>query len=489
MASSDPYLALDIGAGNGRAILGLLDDDRIELHELHRFENKPVLLNGTLYWDLLSLWDNVLYSLKKAASSGFSCLAGIGIDAFNCDFGLLDRGGNLLGNPISYRDRGSASVLGCIEEKIGEDELYHITGIGFNSITALARFVYLKETFGKWYLDNAAHYLPLPDLFRFYLTGHAQSDETILWGSQLVDIRTRLWHDRLIDLFEIPHTLLPDIVRPGTVTGALTDEIREMTGMKNTPLIAVAGHDTISASIAHTDRAQEAAFVSIGTWSILGVLLGKPETGPEAHRSGFLNEIAVDSILFARNLMGFYVLEGLIRSWKMRGIETDYERLIEEARHAPEFALSIDVNDPIFFSAVNMEDTLNTYLHTSGQKATEQIGVLVRSILESLAVSYARAVEDLGEIFGTRVARLTVLGGGGRNRLLCQMIADAADTTTVTGPAEATVIGNIVTQARATGRLQSMNALHTIMANSSEQTVFKPRNHSVWKKYVKRRGV
>ena len=489
MASSNAYLALDIGAGTGRAILGVLKDNRIELQEIHRFENKPIRLNGTLYWDLLFMWDNMLYSLKKVAASGAVRLSGIGIDTFNCDFGLLDRRGNLLSNPFSYRDQGSASALEYIKEGIDEQELYEITGAGYMSITALVRFMYMKKTFGPWYLDNAATYLPLSDLFRSFLTGSKDSEETILWGSQLVDIRTRQYNSKLIDLFDIPRGLLPDIVEPGTVCEGLKDSLKQATGIGDTPVIAVAGHDTLSASVAYTDRAADAAFVSIGTWSILGVLLPSPETGPEAFRKGFLNEIGVHSILFAKNLMGFYMLEALIRTWKVCGADTSYERLIEEAKKAPPFALFIDVNDPVFFSAVQMEETLGSYLHASGQSVSNEIGILVRSILESMAVSYALTISDLEEMLGAGIARLTVLGGGVRNDLLCQMIADAADVEVVAGSAEATVMGNIGMQVIATGAADSIQALSPIMESSSAGKMYTPKNHDAWNEMASERKV
>lgn len=482
MASSDAYLALDIGAGNGRAILGMLQDNRIELQEIHRFENKPIMLNGTLYWDLLFLWDNILHSLKKVAASGIKRLSGIGIDTFNCDFGLLDPRGNLLLNPLSYRDQGSASALDYIKERIDEQELYEITGIGYMTITALVRLIYIQKTFGPWHLDNAATYLPLSDLFRSFLTGSKDSEETILWGSQLVDIRTRQYNSELIDLFNIPRGLLPDMVEPGTVCVGLKESLKQTTEIGDTPVIAVAGHDTISASVAFGDRAADAAFVSIGTWSILGVLLPTPETGIEAFRKGFLNEIGVHSILFAKNMMGFYMLEALIRAWRVRGADSSYERLIEEAIKAPPFALFIDVNDPVFFSAVHMEETLKSYLHASDQSVSHEIGTVVRSILESLAFSYALTISDLEEILGTVIARLTVLGGGVRNDLLCQMIADAADIEVAAGSAEATVMGNIGMQIIATGAADSMRALHSILGRSSAGKVYTPKNHDAWKK-------
>jgi len=480
MASSEAYLALDIGAGNGRAILGVLQDSRIELQEIHRFENKPIMLNGTLYWDFLFLWDNVLHSLKKVSTSGAGRLAGIGIDTFNCDFGLVDKRGNLISNPLSYRDQGSASALEHIKENIDEQELYEITGVGYMSITALVRFVFMRKTFGTWYLDNAATYLPLSDLFRSFLTGSRDSEETILWGSQLVDIHTRQYNSRLIELFNIPRELLPDMVEPGGLRGGLKDSLKQATGIGDTPVIAVAGHDTISASIAFADRAADAAFVSIGTWSILGVLLPKPETGAQAFSKGFLNETGVDGILFARNMMGFYLLEALIRTWRMRGNDTSYERLIEEARKAPAFALLVDVNDPVFFSAVHMEETLESYLAASGQHVSHEIGIMVRAILESLASSYALTISALEEILGTVIARLSVLGGGVRNGLLCQMIADAADVEVLSGSAEATVMGNIGMQVIATGAADSIQALQPIIERSSAGKIYTPKNHDTW---------
>ena len=488
MASSESYLALDIGAGNGRAMLGVRRANRIELQEIHRFENKPIMLNGTLFWDFLFLWDNILHSLKKVAVSGAGRLAGIGIDTFNCDFGLLDERGNLLSNPLCYRDQESLAALEYIREKIEEQELYEETGVGYLSITALVRFIYMKRTFGRWYLDNASTYLPLSDLFRFFLTGSRDSEKTILWGSQLVDIRTGQYNSRLIDLFNIPRKLLPDMVEPGTVCGMLKDSLRVDTGVGDVPVVAVAGHDTISASMAFFDRSADAAFVSIGTWSILGVLLPEPVTSPRAFSKGFLNEIGVQSIFFARNMMGFYILESLIRTWKVRGIEASYEWLIEEAAKTQPFRLRIDVNDPVFFSSTHMEETLGSYLATSKQRATHEVGILVRSILESLASSFAWTIMDLDEILETRITRLTVLGGGVRNALLCQMIADAANIGVVAGAAEATVMGNIGMQMVATGAADSIQSLQPVMERSFRGKMYTPENHEAWIERLKRKA-
>jgi rhamnulokinase len=487
MASSESYLALDIGAGNGRAMLGVLRDNRIELQEIYRFENKPIMLNGTLFWDFLFLWDNVLHSLKKVAISGAGRLAGIGIDTFNCDFGLLDERGNLLSNPLCYRDQASVAALEYIREKIEEQELYEETGVGYLSITALVRFMYMKKTFGRWYLDNASTYLPLSDLFRFFLTGSRDSEKTILWGSQLVDIRTGQYNSRLIDIFDIPRRLLPDMVEPGTVCGGLKDSLRMDTGLGDTPVVAVAGHDTISASMAFFERSADAAFVSIGTWSILGVILPEPVTSLQAFSKGFLNEIGVQSILFVRNLMGFYVLEALIRTWKVRVSETSYERLIEEAAEAQPFGLRIDVNDPVFFSSMHMEETISSYLASSKQRVTHEIGILVRSILESLASSFAWTIKDLNEILETRIARLTVLGGGVRNALLCQMIADAVNIEVVAGAAEATVMGNIGMQMVATGAADTIPSLQPVMECSSRGKIYTPGDHEAWIERLQRR--
>jgi sugar (pentulose or hexulose) kinase len=479
-SSSKPFLSLDIGAGSGRAFLGFINKEDFRIEEVHRFKNKPILLHGSLYWDLLFIWENILEALRKCAGWGNGELAGIGVDTWNLDFGLIDKNGMLLGNPISYRDQGNAEILSYFKDVIEEDELYRITGFGFSMISGLSRLLQLKKSGRNWLLDKAATYLPISDLLRFFLTGTSQAEATILWGSQLIDIRTRKWNEKLIKLFQIPTHILPEIVAPGTVTGNLTLEIQKHSGVNAVPVVAVAGHDTISAFAAFCTEDRNTAFLSVGTWSILGVLVRDPITNQEVMKGGFMNEIAVDSILLAKNMMGFYFLEALIRIWSLRGIDCSWESLIMRASHSPEFTLIIDVNDSVFFSSANMEDTLNEYLRETRQELTNDSGVLSRSIFESLAFSYRDAISDFERQVRINILSIVILGGGTKNRLLCQMIADAANIQVVTGPSEASVIGNLGLQALATGALNSMDNFHKLVQMSYSAKNYFPKESEKW---------
>jgi rhamnulokinase len=487
MEPTRPYLAFDIGAGNGRAFLCYVAHDTVKLQELHRFENKPVLLGGSLYWDLLRIWDNMLASLKKCLASGISGLAGIGIDTWNCDFGLLDKNGTLLGNPLSYRDQGPARTARLIREKIEEKELYRITGIGYNTITALSRFVYMNKYSKGLLKDVVNHYLPLPDLLKYFLSGVKQGEETVLWGSQLMDISTRTWSKELLQLFDIPTGILPQVIQPGTVAGETVPEIQESTGVSSAPVVAVASHDTISATLACFNREPEIAFVCAGTWSILGILVDHPIVSDEAFRNGFLNEIAFNSILFAKNMMGFYLLEELIKIWKIKGIDCSYGTLIERASSANQFTLFLDINDPVFFSLVNAEETVYDYLKKTGQEIIDDAGVLVRTMLESMALSYKEALSDLEVLTERKIRKLVLLGGGTKNKLLCQMTADACDVEVIAGPSEATVIGNLGMQALAVKQLDSVDKFHDLIKRSFPETKFTPVNPEGWSRYKQKR--
>jgi sugar (pentulose or hexulose) kinase len=486
MERIEPYLSFDIGAGSGRAFLGFIDSDVLEVEEIHRFENRPILMNGTLYWDFLFIWDNILEALKKCSASGIGDLAGIGIDTWNCDFGLVDENGVLISNPVSYRDQGPAEIVPFLRSKIVEKDLYGTTGIGYNTITALSRFVYMSRCGRKWQLDVSALYLPVADLLRYLLTGVKNAEETILWGSQLIDIRTRGWDKKLVELFDVPEGILPEVVPPCTVTGDLAPEIKKICGIKKAPVVAVAEHDTISAAVTVDAGSRNRALLCAGTWSILGKLLNQPETGKKAFEMGFLNELAVGSILFAKNMMGFYVLEGLIKEWSLKDIDCSYEALIKEAVNAPEFGLHIDVNDPVFFSPVSMEDMFRDYLRKSSQKG-DSTGKVVRSIFESLAFSYREAISSLEIITGEMIDELLILGGGAKNRLLCQMAADACGINVITGPTEATVVGNLGLQAVATGRLDSINVLHDLIKKSFPGTIYYPLSSKKWDKQEEKR--
>ena len=455
-----PYLALDIGAGSGRAMLGFPVDDCLEIREIHRFPNKPVPLGGVLYWDFLSLWDNVLEALKKCAAAGHTELKGIGIDAWNVDFGLVDRTGALLHNPVCYRHPASARVMTALEERIGAEELYGITGFGPSPISGLSRLLQFRQDHGEGFFAPVDRVLPMPDLLRFFLCGTRNAEETILWGTQLMDVRTRVMSSRLFDLFGIPARLFSAPVASGTVAGELLPGIAEHTGVRAAPVIAVAGHDTISALVPAVRAERGTALLCTGTWFILGRLFREPVTSGSALRRGFLNEIAVDGLtFFAKNMMGFYLLEDLIRRWRLTDPDCAYETLFREAADAPARGVAIDVNDPEFFSSTNAARSLAGYFARTGQPPSPARGAVVRGLLEGLADSCRAALADLEELTGEKAARVLVLGGGARNALLCRLIEEAVGCTVIAGPAEATVEGNIGMQMIARGERGSLKDL------------------------------
>ena len=321
MADNNPFLAFDLGAGSGRAFLGFYEKGKLGLEEVHRFRNNPILLGSTLYWDFLHIWDNILLSLKKCAHRGYEKLSGIGVNSWNCDFGLVDSRGMLLLNPISYRDPGIEGASETIREMIDEFDLYQLTGVGFNAITALSRFVEFRERGLDPLFDLAESYLPIPDLVRFFLSGVRNAEETILWGSQLVDLRTRQWSRELMKIASVDQRILPAIVEPATVTGALKEDLADLTGVTEAPIIAVAEHDTISATLSVYETEGKSVILSAGTWFIFGQLLKEPSATIRAFETQLLNETAYQSVFYARNLMGFYILENLMGYWRLEDEE------------------------------------------------------------------------------------------------------------------------------------------------------------------------
>jgi rhamnulokinase len=468
-----PFLAIDLGASSGRAVLGSFAAGRLVLTEVHRFENHAVRLQNTVFWDFLHLWSNVLAALSRCAGSSHVELAGLGVDSWNLDFGLVDESGMLLRNPVSYRDQNASWVAARIADRISEAELYEATGMPVLPITGLARLLQLQRGPSSGLIDLARWYLPIPDLVRYYLTGDASIEETVSWGTQLVNIRTRGWNERLIERFGIPKRLLPRLVAPGTVAGVLNPSVAATTGLEPCPVIAVAEHDTLSAVFAASVLDPDAAILSVGTWSILGALVREPILSPEAHDYGFMNELAVGGVFLAKNSMGFFILEELIRCWSAEGIECDYQELAELGRSARPGTLSIDPNDPVFFAPPNMRDALREYCAGTDQDSEAEVGAVVRALYEGLASSYADALVQLHRLLRRPVQRLVMVGGAVRNEWFVRMVAGACGVEVVAGPPEATVVGNLCAQGLAVGRVQEKD-LQAVLAGSFPVKTVRP---------------
>ncbi|MEU8222681.1 rhamnulokinase family protein [Kribbella sp. NPDC048915] len=439
--------AVDLGASSGRVMLGEVGPDVLRLRELNRFWNGPVRVRGRLHWDVIHLYRSILEGLQGAGE-----LDGIGIDSWAVDYGLLDRDGRLLGNPVHYRDSRTDGVMERVLSTIPAADLYAVTGLQqlpFNTIYQLA---------AEELPADAATLLMIPDLLSYWLTGAIGVERTNASTTQLYDVRAREWSDELLSRAGLPRRILPALREPGDVIGtALPDE----TGLEpGIPVIAVGSHDTASAVVAVPAVDDRFAYISSGTWSLVGLELDAPVLSAEARAENFTNEGGVDGrIRFLRNVMGLWILQECQRIWG----DDDLAGLLRRAADAPPFAVLIDPDASEFLAPGNMPALIEAQCRDTGQDVPRSRGAFVRCILESLALAYRRTLRAAQTIADRDVDVLHVIGGGSQNELLCQLTADACGVPVLAGPVEASALGNVLVQARALGEpfpdLGAMRAL------------------------------
>lgn len=466
------YLAADFGAGSGRVMAGTLDEGKLKLEEVHRFPNRQVRLGDHVYWDFPALFEEMKTGFRKAAQQGY-LVRGIGVDTWGVDFGLIDRQGNLLGNPVCYRDQRTDGMPEEVFRRIDERAHYACTGIQVMPINTLFQLYSMKAA-DDVRLQAAEHLLFMPDLFSFYLTGVANNEYCIASTSELLDARRRTWNKELIDELGLPDRLFGTIVAPGTVRGTLRPDIASETGLGEVDVIAVGSHDTASAVIAVPSSEPCKAFLSSGTWSLLGAEVDEPILTEQARTGGFTNEGGVGGkIRFLQNITGLWILQRLMAQWKARGEEPGYERLIAEATAAA-IRTVIDVDDKAFQNPDSMEKAIVDYCHSHDLPTPQSRGEFARCVIESLACRYKRGVDALNECLPAPVKQLHIIGGGCQNRLLNQLTANALGIPVYAGPVEATAIGNILVQAWAKGEISSLRELKEIVINSVEPQVYWP---------------
>ncbi len=476
------YLGLDLGAGSGRAVVGLLDGGKLRMQEIYRFANAPVRLGDRLYWDVLSLWKNILESMRRCAEQGYDRLAGIGIDTWGVDFGLLGADDELLGYPICYRDSATQGIEPYINSVMDENKLFRLTGSRSGPISTLARLASLNRGPGKSKLQSAQTLLMMPDLFRYFLCGHKEIELTAAGTSQLTNVRSGRWCSSIFQKFGLPRRIMPEIVKPGTVVGYLLPELAAETGLNLAPVIAVAGHDTASAVAAVPLVDEDCAFLSCGTWSVLGVVEDRPITTAAAFAHGFCNIMSVDSIYFNKAGMGLYLFENLCRKLPGGTSKTVYSKILAETSRAKPHKFFLDVNSPSLFVTEDPATSIKTFLRKTGQKATQNTGSLVRTLLEGLAWGYRKTAKELATLSGRDLKRISLVGGGSKNKLLCQMTADATGLEVVAGPAEATVAGNLGLQMFAAGELREAADIRELVKKSFRLTTYKPKSTQLWDK-------
>ena len=457
------YLAVDFGGGSGRVMAGSIAQGVLKLEEVYRFPNRQVRMGNHIYWDFLSLFEEMKNGLRQAVLKGYT-VKSIGIDTWGVDFGLIDKDGNLLGNPVCYRD---SRTDGLPEELFDEAELsahYAQAGIQMMSINTLFQLYSMKKG-DDAQLKVADKLLFMPDLFSYYLTGVANNEYCIASTSELLDARTRTWNYSLIDKIGLPQHLFGEIVMPGTVRGKLKPEIREEIGLsEEVEVIAVGSHDTSSAVFAvPVTKCGCSAFLSSGTWSLLGVEVQQPILTEDARKAGFTNEGGVGGkIRFLQNITGLWMLQCLISQWKERGEETDYEYLITSAE-AADISSVVDVDDKSFQNPMDMGTAIDDYCREHGLRVPTTQGEYVRCILQSLAQRYKRGIEQLNSLIAHPVEQLHIVGGGCRNRLLNHLTAEALGIPVYAGPVEATAIGNILVQALTKGDIKSRSEIKEII--------------------------
>ena len=477
-----PYLAFDLGAESGRAVLAHLQSGILTTEEIHRFPNEPIEYGGALHWDAPRLWFEGRRALARLSEVE---LAGIGVDAWGVDYALLGERGELLQNPYHYRDRRTEGIMEDVINRIGKEEIYNATGIQFMPINTLYQLLAAHRQTPKT-LDAAKYLLTIPDLFNYWLSGNAVCEFTNATTTQMVDPVKRTWATALMQRLELPDHLPAPIVEPGSIIGTLLPDIGGHSSLAGTLVIAPACHDTGSAVAAISAR-DGTAFLSSGTWSLLGTELDAPVITPDALRMNFTNEGGVNGTTrLLKNVMGLWMLQGCRKSWTAHGLSFDYGELIELAVRQTPLSHLVDPDDGSFLRPPDMLAAINQFCVRTHQPVPQEAGAYVRTVLESLAFKYRFVLRDLEHVSGKHIGQIRIIGGGSKNRLLNQLTADATGRKVLAGPAEATALGNVAIQILATGEAASLAEVRAIVDRSFPTEIFVPLETDKWDRNAER---
>ena len=471
-------LAFDLGASNGRAILGRFDGDKLEMRELHRFENNYVEMNGVFYWDLPYLYNQLKQGLLAFKHANLGDLDCCGIDTWGVDFGLLDRNGHMLGNPRCYRMSVDAD-MDRVFEIVPRETLFARTGIAvlnFNTIFQLCR----RKAEGDVALENAETMLFTPDLLGYFLTGEKKNEYTMATTAMLYNPSARDWDWESIRALGLPEKIFAPIDRAGCIRGHLRPELCAELGINPAAFAAVGTHDTASA-VAAIPGSGSFAFCSSGTWSLFGVETDRPLLSDDVRDANFSNEGTIQGgFRPLKNIMGLWLIQECRREWIKQGRKYSWDEIVAEAQKAAPLRSIIDPDYGEFFAGGNMERKIQDYCRRTGQPVPEGVGEISRCIYESLALKYRWALERLEEIKGARIDTLNMVGGGIQNKLLNQMAADSLNRKVITGPVEGAAIGNLLTQAMALGAVKDLDDLRRVVRNSEDVSEYLPNHTPEW---------
>ncbi len=472
------YLAIDLGAESGRVMLGTIDRGKLALEELHRFPNTPVRTPSGLYWDILRLFHEIEQGLAAAGRERKVRLDGIGVDAWGVDFGLVARDGSLVASPMHYRDSRNDGMVERAFQAVPREEIFATTGIQFMQINTLFQ-LYAMKLAGSPALDAAGRLLMVPDLINYWLTGVQANELTDASTTQFYNPVSKAW---AVDLFErlgLPSRILGQIVYPGTALGPLLPHVAQAAGMDATPVYATASHDTAAAVAAVPAEGDDWCYISSGTWSLMGLELPEPVVNEKSLAWNLTNEIGYGgSVRLLKNIAGLWLLQECRRAWAVEGADHSYEDLARMAAEAAPFKAVI--HPDAFLHPGQLPSRIAEYCRASGQSAPETPGEFARTILESLALRYRQVLEGLESVSGRAVKVIHIVGGGSRNQVLNQFVADATRRIVVAGPAEGTAAGNVMVQAIGSGVFSGLKEARSVLRNSVDLKLLEPAPGGAW---------
>lgn len=483
MSEVTKVLAFDFGASSGRAMLFTFDGEKLSIEEMHRFSNDPVMTGKSFHWDVLRLFFEIKQGINKTVLAGHKDIQAIGIDTWGVDFGLFDKNGNLIGNPYHYRDTRTNGMIDYADEIIGKKFIFEKTGIQFNFFNTLFQFLAMKKEKDPA-LAITDKVLFMPDIFNYLLTGVMKNEYSIASTSQLLNVKTKSWDKELLDKAGIPSEIFCDIVMPGTVIGELSDDLCEELGCPKIPVIAVGSHDTASAvaSVPVTED-YKYAYISTGTWALMGSELDSPNVTDTTFRYDFTNEGGVcGKIRFLKNIMGLWIIQESKRQWAREGKNFSFDDLEQAAWAAEPFQCFIDPDCEDFATPGNMPKRIREYCKRTGQHVPEGEGEIIRCIAQSLAFKFRMVAEAIEDITKEPLSAVHMVGGGIKDTMVCRFTASATGKKVLAGPVEATSTGNAVVQLMALGKIHGLTEGRQIVKNSFPIKTYELEDAESWNK-------
>jgi len=473
------FLAFDLGAESGRAVLGTLENEIISIRELHRFPNAPLSLFGHLHWNIFNLFEDIEKGMKICASEITVQLESLAVDTWGVDFGLLAGDGSILGLPYAYRDPRNVQAMKKFLEIFPKERIYELTGIQFMPFNSLFQ-LYALVIDNSPFLKSATDLLFMPDLFTYLLTGVKTTEATIASTSQLYNPRQGSWNEELFSALGISGSIMQNPLRPGTVVGPILPAVSQKTGLGDVPAVATAGHDTGSAVAAVPALGKNWAYISSGTWSLMGIESPQPLITPRTLQLNFTNEGGMaGTTRFLKNVTGLWLVQQCRKKWSSDR-PLSYEEMRAMAASATPFKAMIDPDAPDFLNPPDMPAAIQNFCRKTGQPVPSTPGEILRCAIESLALKYRMVLEELRQVSPHPIEKIHIIGGGSQHITLCQFTADATSLPVITGPVEATAIGNIMGQALALGYVRSLDEIRAIIAHSSELQTYEPRETTAW---------